>query len=276
MRRPPGLAGFGLVKMMIIMITGSSNKAHRYTSSASSDLTLSSEVSNSTSRGKTKKKKNAKKAKKNQSLSTLSSSIVFDVNELSKMNQSSPSAMEKILTSPKKYDKNTARLKSNATLKRQKKRLFPSIFMGIASSVSAVEVRSRSSNIMTRSSSTKSSSSSRDSNNVIRSRSSSTRSTSSLKDPNNTPLMENSVAPKPIDQNAIARNKNCVDQGPFSNLDLKRRTQQKTDFNHELIKSGTRKKTEEWEQRILAPKSCSLPELFKVVDKICTEQNSSR
>ena len=253
------------------MITGSSNKAHRYTSSASSDLTLSSEVSNSTSRGKTKKKKNAKKAKKNQSLSTLSSSIVFDVNELSKMNQSSPSAMEKILTSPKKYDKNTARLKSNATLKRQKKRLFPSIFMGIASSVSAVEVRSRSSNNVTRSSSTKSSSSSRDSNNVTRS-----RSTSSLKDPNNTPLMENSVAPKPIDQNAIARNKNCVDQGPFSNLDLKRRTQQKTDFNHELIKSGTRKKTEEWEQRILAPKSCSLPELFKVVDKICTEQNSSR
>ena len=140
------------------------------------------------------KKKKAKNAKKNQSLSTLSSSVVFDVNELNRMNQSSPSAMEKILTSPKKYDKNTARLKSNATLKRQKKRLFPSIFMGIASSVSAVEVRSRSSNTMTRSSSTKSSSSSRDSNNVTRS-GSSKRSSSSLKDFNNSPLIESSVAP---------------------------------------------------------------------------------
>ena len=142
------------------------------------------------------KKKKAKNAKKNQSLSTLSSSVVFDVNELNRMNQSSPSAMEKILTSPKKYDKNTARLKSNATLKRQKKRLFPSIFMGIASSVSAVEVRSRSSNNVTksRSSSTKSSSSSRDSNNVTRS-GSSKRSSSSLKDFNNSPLIESSVAP---------------------------------------------------------------------------------
>ena len=244
------------------------------------------------------KKKKAKKAKKNQSLSTLSSSIVFDVNELSRINQSSPCAMEKMLTSPRKYDKNTAGLKSNAKLKRQKKRLFPSIFLGIASSVSAVEVRSKSSNNLTRSSSTMSSSSSRDPNNVTRSRSSSTKSTSSSKDFNNvtrsrssytrssksfndpksTPLIENSVAPKLIDQiqNAIASNKNCVDQGTFYNPDLKRKTQQKTNFDHELIKSGTRKKTEEWEQRILAPKSCSLPELFKVGDKIWTEQNSSR
>ena len=262
---------------MMMMISDSNNKVDRYTSSASSDLTLSSEVSNSKSKGETMKKKKTKKAKKNQSLSTLSSSIVFDVNESSKMNQSSPSAMEKILTSPKKYDKNTARLESNATRKRQKKRLFPSIFMGIASSVSAVEVRSRSSNNVTRSS-TKSSSSSRDFNNMTRSRSSSTRSSKSLNDPKSTPLIENSVAPKLVDQiqNAIASNKNCVDQETFSNPDLKRKTQQKTDFDHELIKSGTRKKTKEWEQRILAPKSCSMPELFKVGDKIWTQQKSWR
>ena len=120
-----------------------SSKVHRY-SSTSSGLTIGSTASKSDSnlksRGKKKKKK--RKLEENQVSGVKSSaSTVFDVNELSRMNKPN-----KFLTSSKSSNMETSLTEKGAKkrkpkLKNQKKPLFPSIFTGIASSISAVDLR---------------------------------------------------------------------------------------------------------------------------------------
>ena len=118
-------------------------KVHRY-SSTSSGLTIGSTASKSDSRLKSrgKKKKKKRKLEENQVACVKSSATtVFDVNELSRMNKPN-----KFLTSSKSSNMETSLTEKGAKkrkpkLKNQKKPLFPSIFTGIASSISAVDLR---------------------------------------------------------------------------------------------------------------------------------------
>ena len=108
--------------------------------------------SKSIGRKKKKKKRTTKTGKlvENQFSGKSSASTVFDVNELSRMNKTNLMSTNKFLTSSKSSNIDTSLtekgLKSKPKLKNQKKHLFPSIFTGLASSISAVELRSRSFN----------------------------------------------------------------------------------------------------------------------------------
>ena len=113
----------------------------------------SDEVNSKSIGRKKKKKKRTKRTEKleeNQLSGKSSASTVFDVNELSRMNKSNLMSTNKFLTSSKSSNIETLStekgLKSKPKLKNQKKRLFPSIFTGLASSISAVDLRSRSFN----------------------------------------------------------------------------------------------------------------------------------
>ena len=124
-----------------VMHEGSSNKVHRY-SSTSSGLTIGSTALKSESklksRRKKKKTKQTKNFEKDQSLGmTYSASTVFDVNELSRIHKTTNNFL-----SSSKSSKAVSETLLAEKLKNHKKRLFPSISLGLASSVSAVELES--------------------------------------------------------------------------------------------------------------------------------------